>query len=59
MLRIGTETLYTKTEILMAVRDHIARVGLVAEWYAVYAVLLAVALSESEDYVMGAIRPAS
>jgi len=57
MLTIGHETLYTKTEILATVRTHITTERVSEEWQAYYAAMLAVALSESPDFIMGAIRP--
>ena len=61
MLRIGTETLYTKSELLANVRayltEHAAREEVQKLFPNDIALILAVALNESEDFIIGAIRP--
>ena len=55
MLRIGTERLYTLTEIVDLVREHLednkeARRESAIRW-------LAIALDEDEDFIKGALKP--
>lgn len=57
MLKIGHETLYTLTETLDRVRTHLIAHNVDPEGQAVYASVLAVALAESPDFILGAIRP--
>ena len=56
MLKIGSEVLYTKTELLDNIRTHIATKGVGDEGQAVFAACLATALQEDVDYIFGAIR---
>ena len=61
MLQIGSDKLYTLTEIVGRVRDYLSNDKDVQQGdidkYAFEIKLLAVALNEDEDFVKGALKP--